>query len=147
MVNPFRDINWKPGLGERRKFGRSLVIGFPCVGVVFLVIGWIAQGQWDANLDVALWVGGVGAGAGLLFVALPRIALPFYLGWYFAACCVGMVISNLLLAGFFYLAVTPFGLIRRLGGKSLSRGFDRSTTTYWKDPGPGHEPGRYYKQF
>ena len=148
MLNPFTEINWKPALPERRKFARSLVLGLPCVAMVLLLAGWLAKGRWQANLPAALWLGGGGAALGGVLWVLPQIAWPFYVAWHALACCLGLVLGNLLLAGFFYLVLTPFGLARRcLTKPALSKRFDRQAPTYWKEAGPAPEPERYYKQF
>ena len=64
------------------------------------------------------------------------------------SCCVGIVVSNVIVAAVFYLAVTPIGLLLRLIGKDpLERRFDRSATTYWKPAEKNVAPGRYFRQF
>jgi hypothetical protein len=141
MLNPFAEINWNPTRDERRKFALSLVIGFPCVALALFLLG---QVQFPA----ALRLGGAGAGAGVLLWVAPGIARPFYVVWYFLACCMGLVLGNLLLAGFFYFVLTPFGLARRgFGRPAFRRRSDRQAPTYWKEAGPPPEPERYYKQF
>jgi hypothetical protein len=148
VINPFHDVNWNPGTEDRRKFARSLVVGFPCLSVALLLLGWALSGEWNRNYPLAVWLTGVGAGAGIVLWLLPAIAKPFYLAWYFLACCMGIVMSNLLLGGFYYLMVTPFGLVRRwFNPKGFPKGFDRSTATYWQEVTPTKDPGRYYKQF
>ena len=37
MINPFKETNWKPGVTERRKFTKCLVIGFPSVAALLVV--------------------------------------------------------------------------------------------------------------
>ena len=148
MVNPFKDVQWNPDVAERRKFAKSLVIGFPAIALIFLVIGWIARGQWDANLKLALWLAIAGAGAGVLFWLVPQIAKPFYMVWYFLACCIGIVVGNVLLSAFYYLIFTPAGLLRRsLSKGGLKKGFQKNAATYWKDVPPEKDPARYYQQF
>ena len=36
MINPFKELNWKPDRTELKKFGISLVIGFPIIAVILL---------------------------------------------------------------------------------------------------------------
>jgi hypothetical protein len=146
MINPFKEVNWKPGLPEKRSFARSLIIGFPCVALGLIVINRLATGGWHPNGP--LWLGGIGMAVGVVLYALPMIAKPFYLVWYFVSCCIGIVVSNVLLAAFFYSVVTPFGLLKGLMGKNnLSKSFDRQSKTYWKDSEPVTDPSRYYRQF
>jgi hypothetical protein len=147
MINPFKDVNWNPDLAAKRSFARSLVIGFPCIAVVVLLIKrFTGAGVWD--IKTAFLIGGIGAGVGAVFYALPVIARPFYLAWYFLACCIGLVVSNVLLAGFFYLVFTPAGLLKRLFGRqNLKKGFDKSAASYWQDAEKVTDLTRYYRQF
>jgi len=149
MINPFADVQWKPDLAERRKFAKSLIIGFPCLAVAFLIMGWVSKGSWDANWKFARSVGAFGALAGVIFFAVPQIARPFYMAWYFLACCIGIVVGNLLLSGFFFLVITPFGLLRRLVARApaVQKKFDRNSKSYWQDFPPVSNPERYYRQF
>jgi hypothetical protein len=147
MVNPFKDVNWKPGTAERRKFAVSLLIGFPCLALALLLIGWVKKGAWNANVTPALYLAGGGVLVGGFFWLLPSLARPFYVAWYFLACCIGIVMSNLMLMGFYYLVLTPFGLCKRLVHPSIAKKFDRQTATYWRDAPPQSDPARYFKQF
>lgn len=148
MLNPFAEINWKPTVNERRKFAFSLMLGFPCFALLLLLVGWLVKGHGQANLPAALWLAGGGAALGGVLWAVPQIAWPFYAAWHFVACCMGLVVGNLLLAGFFYLVLTPFGLAKRSFTKpAITKRFDRQANTYWKDAGPASAPERYYQQF
>lgn len=146
MLNPFKEVNWHPDAAARRTFARSLIIGFPCVALVVLLAGWLAGKGW--NVPFALKLGGFGAAAGVLLYAVPVIARPFYVVWYALACCVGLVIGNVVLGLIFYLLVTGIGLVKRLGGRQpIRKTPDRLAKTYWIDAPPAPEPKRYYRQF
>ena len=146
MLNPFKEVNWNPDTAARRTFAKCLVIGFPCVALVFLLAGWLAGKGW--NVPFALKLGAIGAAAGALFYAVPAIARPFYVAWYALACCVGLVVGNVVLALVFYVLVTGIGLLKRLGGRQPIRKVpDRQAATYWIDAPPAPEPNRYYRQF
>ncbi|MDO8544524.1 MAG: SxtJ family membrane protein [Opitutaceae bacterium] len=145
-MNPFREVNWQPGLGERRKFAVSLIVGFPCVAAVLLVAGRLLGTGW--NFRAALTVGGVGVAVGLLLWAVPQIARPFYVGWYAVACGIGFMIGNGVLAAIYLLMFAPVGLAMRMVGRSgLSKGFDRSVSSYWRDAQPRDDPERYFRQY
>ena len=146
MVNPFREVNWNPGPQERRKFAVSLVIGFPCIAVVLLVLGWL-RGK-GLNLPLVAIIGGGGLGIGLLLLALPQIAWPFYIAWYFVACCIGTVVGNLALGIVFFVLVTGLGLLMRaFGRRPVRKTFDKRAATYWQDAEQVDDPNRYYRQF
>ena len=146
MVNPFKEVNWNPDLAERRKFAKSLVIGFPCVALVLLIIGRISTGVW--NTELPMWVAGIGVAAGILFWIVPQVSKPFYLLWYCIACCIGIVLGNVLLGAVFYIVVTIIGLIMKLIGRDpLRRSIDENAETYWLDVEKNNDPTRYYRQF
>jgi hypothetical protein len=146
MLNPFKEVNWNPGPAERRKFALSLVIGFPCIALVLLLVRWLFTHAW--HLGPALWLGGVGAGVGLVLLVLPVIARPFYVVWFGAACCIGIIVSNLIFALFYFIVMTGAGLLRRaLGRQSFSKGFDKSAKTYWLPAEQPSDPKRYFSQF
>jgi hypothetical protein len=145
MINPFRDTNWNPDLAARREFAKTLMIGLPLVaGVLALLTRW-QKGVW---LAWPWWLGGIGGAVGLLLLAVPKMAKPFYLAWNFAACCVGIVVSNVALALVFFLVVTPVGLALRLLGKDpMSRKLDRRARSYWNAAERVTDPERYFRQF
>ena len=146
MMNPFKEVNWKPDVAERRKFARSLVIGFPCIALVLLLVGWLKTGAW--KIEPALIIGGAGLATGLVLLALPGIARPIYVLWYGLACVIGLIMGNILLAVVFYILITGVGLAMRVAGKcSMSKPLDKQATTYWKDAKPVTDPQRYYRQF
>lgn len=145
MVNPFKDTDWNPDLAARRTFARSLMIGFPIIAAVLALVGRLSSGAWKPGL---LWLALIGCAVGAVLWLLPQIAKPFYLVWYFAACCIGIVVSNLLLAAFYYTVITPVGLLMRaLGRDPMKRRFDRMAKTYWHDAEKAVAPDRYFRQF
>jgi hypothetical protein len=145
MVNPFKEVNWNPDTAEKRTFAKSLVIGFPIVGIVLLIIGRISSGVWDIHLP--MWVAGIGVSAGIIFWIIPQIAKPFYLLWYCLACCIGIVLGNVLLGIVFYIVVTILGLIMRILGRDpLQRKIDKNADTYWIDVEKNDDPTSYYRQ-
>lgn len=146
MMNPFKEVHWNPDLTERRKFARSLIIGFPCVAGLLILAAWLKTGHW--KLEPALEIGGVGLAIGLLLLALPGIARPFYVIWYGIACAIGMVVGNILLAVVFYILITGVGLAMRAAGRcSIRKTVDKQAKTYWKDAKPATDPQSYYRQF
>lgn len=145
MLNPFKDVNWNPGPAERRTFARSLVIGFPAVALFLSIVTRLTAHAWKPFF---LWMGLVGLGVGLLLWALPQIARPFYVVWYFMGCCVGIVIGNVLFSAFFYLILTPLGLLMRATGRDpLGKKFSKDAPTYWRDAEKVVDVKRYYRQF
>ena len=146
MLNPFKEVNWQPDTAARRTFAKSLIIGFPCVALVFLLVGKLSSGAW--NLEFALKLGGLGAGFGVLFYAMPAIAKPFYVVWYALACCIGLIVGNVVLALIFYVLVTGIGLVKRLfGSQPIRKTPDPQAKTYWLAAAPPSKPKRYFSLF
>jgi hypothetical protein len=146
MFNPFREVNWHPSLAERRTFGWSLVIGFPSLAAALLLATRLWSGTW--HVPLFLWLGGCGLAAGALFAAIPLLAKPFYLLWYFLSCCIGTVVGNTLLAAFYFLIVTPIGVaMRAFGRQAVSKTFDRNIRSYWLDVEKTNDVKDYYRQY
>lgn len=147
MINPFKEINWKPVATDLRKFAWSLVIGFPCIAGVFFLAKWIkTQALPDAHFFLML--GGIGAAVGLVCLLLPFIARPLYYVWYALAACIGIVVANVIFGLLFYGIFTPMGLFMRVIGRdALSLKFKRGTASYWIDAPPAPPAAQYFSQY
>ena len=145
MLNPFKDTDWHPDLAARRRFARSLVIGFPIIAMLFAVSAWV-KAHAIPSWTLPLGSGGAAVGAALWLV--PQIARPFYLAWYFLACCIGIVVSNALLIAAYYLVFTPAGVLMRLLGRDpMKRRPDPHAKTYWRKAETVTDPARYFRQY
>ena len=110
MINPFKEINWKPDRAELRKFAISLIVGFPIIAIVFFLVKWAKGGELPEPRFFLL-LGGIGAGAGLVSLLLPFIARILYPVWYGLAACIGIVLANLLFGILFYVFFGVMGVI------------------------------------
>jgi hypothetical protein len=147
MINPFKEINWKPGATDLRKFAWSLIIGFPCIALVFFLGKWLA-GRAMPEPRFFLLLGGIGAATGLVCLRAPIIARPLYHVWYALAACIGLVMSNLIFALMFYGIFTPMGLFMRLRGRdALNLKWRKGTATYWIDAPPAPPAAQYFNQY
>ena len=75
-------------------------------------------------------------GAGALLAAFgviwPRALKYVYIAWMALAFTLGFVMSNVILTLFFFLFVTPIGLLARLFQKDfLARKWDKRAASYW----------------
>lgn len=146
MFNPLKEVNWHPSLPELRTFGWSLAIGFPSIAAALLLLTRLMGGTW--RVTPFLWVGGCGLAAGVFFAVFPRLARTLYVVWYFLACCIGAVVGNVLLTGFYILILTPVGAAARLlGRKTLSKSFGKNLQSYWVDVRKTDDSKDYYRQF
>jgi len=119
----FQDIKeLKTGPSELRKFG--LLVGgvFAVLGLVFL-LRHKAHYPWFLVPGIVL----------ILFGAIiPRALKHVYIAWMSLAIVLGFVVSNVLLTVFFFLVITPVGLLARLFGKDfLSLKLNRQASSYW----------------
>jgi hypothetical protein len=76
------------------------------------------------------------AGGGGVFLVLGfagrPLLRPVQIAWMVLAHALAWINTRLLLGLFFFLVMTPVGLVMRMTGKdSLQRRFDRSAPTYW----------------
>lgn len=147
MINPFKEINWKPDRAELRKFGWSLMIGFPIIALIFFTVTSIMT-QALPSPRFFLLLGGIGAGVGLVSLIVPALAKPFYTLWYGFAGCVGIVMTNLLFMLLFYGLFTPFGLFMRLIKRdALDLKKRAGATSYWKEAPPEKPASHYFRQY
>ncbi len=144
MINPFREVNWRPGLAERRSFAKSIAIGLPLLAAALGTIGWLRSHAWPAW---TWWLAAIGAGTGAVLWLLPQIARPFYTVWMALGCSLGIIVSNTAVTAVYLLIVTPIGLLLRACGRDpLRRRLERDRESYWEDaqkPGDGES---YFRQ-
>jgi len=125
---------------DLRKF--ALLVGgvFAAIGV-WLLIKHRPAGPWFVSPGALLM---------LLGLAAPSLLKPVYLGWMAMALVLGIVVSTVILTLFFFLVMTPIGLIARILGKDfLSQKLDRPAKTYWlpRDRAAARKPADYERQF
>jgi hypothetical protein len=119
-----------------RKTGKAFLIGFGIIGIVLLLAhsGWF-RFNFAEGFQTQGWRWFLGAGI-VLFV-LSRIAYPLmkpiHIAWMTLAFALGWFNTRLLLGIFFFLILTPIGVLLRLFGRDLlDQKIDRQATSYWK---------------
>ena len=134
------EINFRPSDRELRWFSAIQLAFF--LGVAYFVAN-------KAGATTA--AGSIAAASSIVAIAglvAPRLVFPLYIAWMAAAFPIGWAMSHVLLAGVYYLVLTPLGLALRLAGKDLlERQLDRSAKTYWKERDPSPKVERYFKQY
>src|SRR4029077_5576981 len=112
----------KTGVRDLRKFGLT-------VGGVFVLLGILLLLRHRASYPSFLGAGAVLTAFGVIW---PRALKYVYIGWMALAFTLGFVMSNVILALFFFLFVTPIGLLARLFQKDfLARKWDKRAASYW----------------
>jgi hypothetical protein len=119
-------------------------------GLMFGALGIIgaAYSVWKGGAYAVWWLGGGAAFALGGLVAKPLLR-PVYVVWMKFAFVLGWINTRVILGLFFYLVMTPIGLLMRLGGNDpLERKIDPSATSYWsKKESLKPDPDRYQRLF
>ena len=135
------EIEWHPTGRQLRVFGVSGLLASIVAAVVLLLV-------WGVVLFWALLVLATGAAIFLCSFVSPRAARILYIGLTLVAMPIGMVVSLVLLAGFYFLLLTPLAIIFRLMGRDpLHRRFDPTAESYWVPHRPSETMERYFHQF
>jgi hypothetical protein len=127
----------KTGAGDLRKFGVIVGAGFIFLGVLLLL------------RHRSSYVAFCGAGALLTAfgVIWPRALKYVYIAWMALAFTLGFVMSNVILTLFFFLFVTPIGLLARLFQKDfLARKWDKRAASYWIQHGSEVKTANTYER-
>ncbi len=106
---------------------------------------------------LALWAGGWPAATLLWTLAAavpvvgrlrPGLMRSIYLAVAYASFPIAYLVSQLVLAGVYYLVLAPTGLLLRLFGHDpMLRRFDHGAKTYWSRRERSENVGRYFRQF
>jgi hypothetical protein len=99
------------------------------VGGVFVAVGLLCLWRHPGRSPYFLWPGGTLI---LLGLVLPRGLKWVYIAWMSIAFVLGFVMAQVILTLFFFLVLTPIGLVARGVGKDfLSRKLERAAKSYW----------------
>lgn len=135
------DINWKPDRNELRKFGEA---SLAMLTVIALVLFWLER----MSAVTSLYLCAAGLGIFILSRISTYLVKPFYLLLYMVALPIGLVLGHLLMAVFYFIILTPVGLIFRLIGRDpLKRKLDPIAKTCWMPHRPYDSVKRYFNQF
>lgn len=143
------EINLRPSTRELRQFGFIALAGF---GLLAAVVYW-RHGLFGFDFGrsagtVAATLGALGGLSALLSLVFPAANRPLYVALVVCTYPIGLVVSNVLLALFFYGLLTPVGLLFRLLGRdALHRKLDPQASTYWVSHHTPDTMHRYFRQF
>src|SRR2546429_7289767 len=130
----------KTGPPELRKFGLLIGAVFALLGIWFW---WRDKARYPYFLAPGTVLVVLGAIA-------PRALRLIYVGWMTVAFLLGFVVSNILLTLFFYVVVTPIGLLARLAGRDfLNRKIDAQGKSSWvmRASASARQKQKHEKQF
>jgi hypothetical protein len=114
----------------RRPSDRTFGVVLATLFVVVALIGWLLAGH------ILAWA--LGISGALLFVALvaPTCLMPLNRIWVWLGHRIATTMNYVLLGSFFYLVITPFGVVARVFRMiSVTKGPDDGVDTYWSTVG------------
>ena len=127
----------KTGVRDLRKFGLT-------VGGVFILLGVLLLLRHRSSYLSFLWAGAVLTASGAIW---PRALKYVYIAWMALAFTLGFIMSNVILTLFFFLFVTPIGLLARLFQKDfLARKWDKPAASYWIQCGREMKTAKSYER-
>jgi len=135
------EINWQPSRKDLRNFGLIALIAAGLIAALLYVVKGLA----------VRWILPIAAFGPVVFL-ISRISLKLtriiYLGLILITLPIGLLVSFIMLAGFYFLLITPLSLFFRLWGRDpLKRKFDFKAKSYWLTNRPPDRLERYFHQF
>lgn len=135
------EANWNPNRKDLRVFGIGALVATSILSVLL-------HFRKGLPLKWAVAIVAFGAFVCVTSLILPRLARIIYVVLVGIALPVGMTISFLLMAIFYYLILTPIGLFFRLTGRDLlDLKYKRTAESYWVKRKSPDSLKRYFHQF
>lgn len=138
---PLISVNLKPTENQLHSFGWITLV---MLAVIALLLHRLKGLAWQP----VGWISAAGLVVFILSLISTKLVKPVYIGLQLVTFPIGLAVSLIIMAVFYYLVLTPVGLVSRLLGRdSLNRKFDKQAKTYWVRYKPPDSVGRYFKQF
>jgi len=135
------DINWNPDRRQLRNFGWAALAA---TAVLSILLHWVK----GAPLRWVLLPPAFGMVVFVLSVVSTALTRGVYRVLVALTLPVGIAVSFVLMAGFYFLLLTPLGLVFKIIGRDpLHRKFDPGSESYWTAHSPPESPDRYFHQF
>jgi hypothetical protein len=135
------EINWQPSRKELRTFAIIALIAATLVALLLCIFKGLGI-QWGA---VIFSFGAATFASSFVCLKLTRM---IYLGLILVTLPVGVLMSFLLLAIFFFGILTPLALVfRMIGRDTLHRKFDPDADSYWVTHQQPDSLDRYFNEF
>ena len=126
VLHEVRELPAEPR--DLRKFSVTVGIAFVLLWAVFAyALPYLIGRGGDLAL---LWQ--IGVALAVVGSILPAVVKPLFYAWMTMALVLGYVMTRVLLTIFFFLVLTPVGLVFKLIGRdALARKLDRDGESYW----------------
>ena len=135
------DVNWNPNRKDLRVFGIGALVATSILSVLL---------HFRKDLPIK-WAAAIVAFGLIIFIStliLPKLARIIYVVMVAVAFPIGMLLSFVLMALFYYLILTPIGLVFRLMGRDLlDLKYKKTAQSYWVKRRPPKSLKRYFHQF
>ena len=135
------EMKWRPSNKELRSFGLITMIMMTLIGIIL---------YWWKGISITYVLYMVAAGSAIFLLSRVRTQLikPVYIGLQLVTLPIGMVVSFVLMALFYYIIITPTGLFFRIIGRDpLCLKFDPQAKSYWVRHRSTDSAARYFNQF
>jgi hypothetical protein len=135
------EINWYPKPKELRNFAITALVASLIIACLLYALKGVKV-QWVAIIVAA------GFGIFLSSFVSHKLTRIMYLGLILVTFPIGWAISMILLTAFYFLLLTPLGLLFRLLGRDpLCRRFDPAAKSYWLTRRETDSLDRYFHQY
>jgi hypothetical protein len=135
------EINWYPKRNELRNFAITALVASLIIACLLYVLKGVKV-QWAVIIVAA------GFGIFLSSFVSHKLTRIMYLGLILVTFPIGWTISMILLTAFYFLLLTPLGLLFRLLGRDpLCRRFDPAAKSYWLNRRETDSLDRYFHQY
>jgi len=142
-------LNLNPTAKDLRQFGFIALGAFALLGTLLywhVIPLWRVLGRATPTAAYVVWA--VGALSALLSIVAPKLNRPLFVALSVVAYPIGVVMSYVIMGAFFFLILTPLGLMFRLAGRDpLRRRFDATARSYWIPHNAAEKTERYFSQF
>jgi uncharacterized membrane protein len=142
----FVQIRWNPSRRDMRSFGWTLLAGLSAVGAALAWMSYRKTGA--AGWSTFGFFAGAGAAVLLSSILLERtVGLWLYKAWMGLAFVLGRVMTPVVIGAFYFLVLTPIGLMTRLAGRDPMQRRKAGRATFWHPLRHRTDPSSYERQF
>lgn len=135
------EINWNPKHKELRNFGIIALISLTSISLLLYIFK-------DLGIQWIIIIAGIGFIIFLSSLISAKLTRMIYIGLTLATLPIGLIVSFILLATFYFLILTPLALTFRIAGRDqLNRKFESTAKSYWSERHPPDAVDRYFHQF
>ena len=131
----------------RRTFALKLIIGFPCIGMIWAILIFLFSSSGILNFKIAYWIGGTGISIGTLCLISQFIGQIVWTTWNHLASIIDSIIIWSTLPIFYYILFSPFAIFIRFCGKASMKKMTPNSPTFWKDVKQASTKKQYFRQF